>query len=106
MYPFNTPTERRTRERSEPNLREQPGVRVTYPNDVKHWFPGPEPIALLLAQRFCPEELLNHPGTTVEFGTRCGTLFVSSRHVAGPKLSKASPEDLKYVPTVLTPDPT
>lgn len=105
MYPFNTPAERRTRDRATSDGRPQSGVRITFANDVQHWFPGPEVVALQMAKQFCPEDLLTHPGTTIEFGERCGTLFVTAKHLAGPKLSKQNPEDLKYVPTILTPDP-
>ena len=98
-YPFTRPEERSERERP---VKAEHGLRVTYPNNVTHWFPGPEPLAAALARRVCPEELFNHPGTTLEYGERCGTMFTVERHLAGPLLSKS---DGDPGPRVISPDP-
>lgn len=96
-YPFLRPDER---PKTPQNARPSVGLRVTYPNNVQHWFPGPEPLALLLAKQFCPEELLNHTGTTLEFGTRCGNIFVMQKHLSGPILSQVD----QTAPRIITPD--
>ena len=94
-YPFVRADER---PRSN-DLRPTTGLRVTYPNNTVHWFPGPESQALATAKQICPEELLNHVGTTWEYGERSGTIFVMQKHLAGPVLSKLD----KDGPQVITP---
>ena len=82
------------------------GVRVVYANDCTHWFPGDQAQALLLARQFCPAELLNHPGTTLDYGERCGTIFIVKQHLSGPTIGpKVSPEDQQQVTSLITPDP-
>lgn len=95
MFPY-TATERPQRTTDRPTT----GLRVTYPSDVRHWFPGSLEAALLLARSFVPEDFWAHPGTTVEFGERVGTLFVLHKHIQGPVLTAP----LDQGPKVVTPD--
>lgn len=74
------------------------GVRVTYPNDVRHFFPGSEPVALALAALACPPELFEHVGTTVDFGEKAGPDFALKKRLRGPKLASDAARDF---PTVL-----
>lgn len=78
------------------------GVRITFPSDVKHWFPGPEQTALALARIQCPEDLYDHPGTTIEFGERIGRGFLLKRHIRGPSLALSG--DPREICTILTPE--
>lgn len=97
-YPFRTRDEQPRKRDDAPSL----GVRVTFANDVKHFFPAATAeMGRVLAAAFVPEDLLNSPGTTIEWGERSGRLFVLKQHLAGPKLSQASDYE---PPRVIHPD--
>lgn len=80
---FLTSDERRGDRPNRPSC----GLRVTFPNDVTHWFPGEESVAVYLAERACPEELFRHPGTSLEYGEKFGPSFVLKKHLRGPKIA-------------------
>lgn len=80
--------------------RDCPGLRVTLASDATYFFPGDRQLALALAHRLFAPEVLNHPGTTMEYGAKSGKLFVVEEHLAGPPLGcRPDPE----TPTVIVP---
>ena len=96
MFPYLRADERPKNNDSRP----REGVRITFPDNVQHWFPGPLELALSLAERMVPDDLFNHPGTTVEFGERSGTLFTVRKLIRGPQVAPPRAEG----PAVIAPE--
>ena len=64
----------------------QPGVLVTFPNGVKHFFPGPSPeLCLALVDLSPAADQAYSEGARIEWGKSIGRRFVSEILLSGGK---------------------